>query len=184
MGCCPCLCDRGEFAASAATSCPLTRIVVVGHLPVIPVVFLAPVACLMEATGVRSLPVAVLRAGHAVAAGTAVWTGIKPQRGHVVGTTNIQGCVGHWSQAFCQVVDQPRSPGWVRLCSGPGVGAAASAWRSPLRARRFELLADGDCRCWRLPAAAQRWCQGSCPPSSTVPSLVTSANVAPTFSRM
>ena len=126
------------------------------------------VARLMEATGVRSFPVAVLRAGHAaVAAGTAAWTGIEPQRGHVVGTTNIQGCVGHWSQAFCQVVDQPRCPGWVRLCSGPGVGAAASGWRSPLRARRFAFPAGGDCRGWGLLAAAQRWCQGSCLPSSS-----------------
>ena len=125
------------------------------------------VARLMEATGVRSFPVAVLRAGHAVAAGTAAWTGIELQRGHVVGTTNIQGCVGHWSQAFCQVVDQPRCPGWGRLCSGSGVGAAASGWRSPLRARRFAFPAGGDCRGWGLLAAAQRWCQGSCLLSSS-----------------
>ena len=155
-------------SSSAATSCPLMRIVVVGHLPISPVVFLPPVARLMEATGVRSFPVAVLRAGHAdVAAGTAAWTGIEPQRGHVVGTTNSQGCVGHWSQAFCQVVGQPRCPGWVRLCSGSGVGAAASGWRSPLRARRFAFPAGGDCRGWGLLAAAQRWCQGNCLPSSS-----------------
>ena len=154
-------------SSSAATSCPLMRIVVVGHLPISPVVFLPPVARLVEATGVRSFLVAVLRAGHAVAAGTAAWTGIEPQCGHVVGTTNIQGCVGHWSQAFCQVVGQPRCSGWVRLCSGSGVGAAASGWRSPLRARRFAFPAGGDCRGWGLLAAAQRWCQGSCLPSSS-----------------
>ena len=154
-------------SSSAAASCPLMRIVVDGHLPISPVVFLPPVARLMEATGVRSFPVAALRAGHAVAAGTAAWTGIEPQRGHVFGTTNSQGCVGHCSQAFCQVVDQPRCPGWVKLCSGSGAGAAASGWLSPLRARRFAFPAGGDCRGWGLLAASQRWCQGSCLPSSS-----------------
>ena len=48
-------------SSSAATSCPLMRIVVVGHLPISPVVFLPPVARLMEATGVRSFPVAAIR---------------------------------------------------------------------------------------------------------------------------
>ena len=166
-------------SSSAATLCPLMRIVVVGHLPISPVVFLPPVARLMEATGVTGFPVAVFRAGHAVAAGTAAWTGTELQRGHVVGTTNIQGCVGHWSQAFCQVVDQPRCPGWVRLCSGSGVGAAASGWRFPLRARRFALPAGGDFRDCSAVVSGQL--------SSRIQrraSLVTSANVAPTFSRM
>ena len=169
----------------AATSCPLMRIVDVGHLPISPVVFLPPVARLMEATGIRSFPVAVLRAGHAVAAGTAAWTGIELQRGHVVGTTNIQGCVGHWSQAFCQVVDQPRCPGWVRLCSGSGVGAAAL---------RLAVSVESAAICvssrWRL-----SWLGTACSCSAVVSgqlssliqrraSLLTSANVAPTFSRM
>ena len=168
----------------AATSCPLMRIVDVGHLPISPVVFLPPVGRLMEATGIRSFPVAVLRAGHAVAAGTAAWTGIELQRGHVVGTTNIQGCVGHWSQAFCQVVDQPRCPGWVRLCSGSGVGAAAL---------RLAVSVESAAICvstrWRL-----SWLGTACSCSAVVSgqlssliqrraSLLTSANVAPTDSR-
>ena len=86
----------------------------------------------MEATGVRSFPEAVLRAGHVVAAGTAAWTGIELQRGHVVRTTNVQSCVGHWSQTFCRVVDHSLCLGWVRLYAGSGFGAAALGWQSPL----------------------------------------------------
>ena len=49
------------MSSRAAASCPFMVAVVVEHWPVSLALFLSPVAWLMEATGVRGFPVAVLR---------------------------------------------------------------------------------------------------------------------------